>query len=52
MQAALRQTAYLYLLQMYDVYSTFNPSPAKSSYLNFHPLDVACRYRDPQLQVA
>ena len=24
---------------------------AKSNYLNFHPLEVVSRYRDPQLQV-
>ena len=29
----------------------FNPLPAKLSYLNFHPLDVVSRCRDPQLQV-
>ena len=28
-----------------------NPYPAKLSYLNFHPLEVVSRYRDPQLQV-
>ena len=28
-----------------------NPCPAKVIYLNFHPLEVASRYRDPQLQV-
>ena len=28
-----------------------NPLPAKLSYLNFHPLEVVSRYRDPQLQV-
>ena len=27
------------------------PYPAKLIYLNFHPLDVVSRYRDPQLQV-
>ena len=30
----------------------FNPYPAKLLYLNFHPLVVVSRYRDPQLQVA
>ena len=25
--------------------------PTKSSYLNFYPLEVVSRYRDPQLQV-
>ena len=29
----------------------FNPYPAKLIYLNFHPLEVVARYRDPQLQV-
>ena len=29
-----------------------NPYPAKLIYLNFHPLEVVSRYRDPQLQVA
>ena len=29
-----------------------NPCPAKLIYLNFHPLEVVSRYRDPQLQVA
>ena len=28
-----------------------NPFPAKLSYLNFHPLKVVSRYREPQLQV-
>ena len=28
----------------------FNPFPAELSYLNFHPLQVVSRYRDPQLQ--
>ena len=28
-----------------------NPSPAKSIYLNFQPLEVVSRYRDPQPQV-
>ena len=28
-----------------------NPYPAKLMYLNFHPLEVVSRYRDPQLQV-
>ena len=28
-----------------------NPFPAKSIYLNFHPLEAVSRYRDPQLQV-
>ena len=29
-----------------------NPYPAKLIYLNFQPLEVVSRYRDPQLQVA
>ena len=29
-----------------------NPYSAKVIYLNFQPLDVVSRYRDPQLQVA
>ena len=29
-----------------------NHFPAKSSYLNFHSLEVVSHYRDPQLQVA
>ena len=28
-----------------------NPSPAKAIYLNFQPLEVVSRYRDPQPQV-
>ena len=28
-----------------------NPYPAKLIYLNFHPLEVVSRYRDPQLRV-
>ena len=28
------------------------PYPAKLIYLNFHPLEVVCRYCDPQPQVA
>ena len=30
----------------------FNPYPAKLKNLNFQPLEVVRRYRDPQLQVA
>ena len=29
----------------------FNPLPAKLIYLNFQPLEVVSRYRDPQPQV-
>ena len=28
-----------------------DPYPAKVNNLNFHPLEVVSRYRDPQLQV-
>ena len=28
-----------------------NPFPAELNNLNFHPLEVVARYRDPQLQV-
>ena len=28
-----------------------NPYHAKLIYLNFHPLEIVSRYRDPQLQV-
>ena len=30
----------------------FNPSTAKLFNLNFHPLEVVSRWRDPQLQVS
>ena len=30
---------------------TINHLPSKISYLNFAPLEVVSRYRDPQLQV-
>ena len=29
-----------------------NPYPVKLNNLNFQPLEVVCRYRDPQLQAA
>ena len=32
-------------------YGLYNPLPAKLFYLNFYPLEVVSRYRDPQLQV-
>ena len=32
-------------------YSDGNSFLAKLSYLNFHPLEIVSRYRDPQLQV-
>ena len=31
---------------------SIDPFPAKVIYLNFQPLEVVSRYRDPQLQVA
>ena len=34
------------------LYTCINPLPARVSNLNFHPLEVVSRYRDPQLQVA
>ena len=30
----------------------FIPLPAKSFNLNFHPLEVVSRWRDPQIQVS
>ena len=30
-------------------YIVINPYPVKVIYLNFHPLEVESRYRDPQL---
>ena len=30
----------------------FNSYPAKLNKINFQPLEVVARYRDPQLQVA
>ena len=30
----------------------FNLYPAKLNNLNFHPLEIVSRYRNPQLQVA
>ena len=35
-----------------ELNKTINRYPAELIYLNFHPLEVASRYRDPQLQVA
>ena len=32
-------------------YICIHPYPAKLIYLNFHPLEVASRFRDPQPQV-
>ena len=31
---------------------TFNPLTANLFYMNFHPLEVVSRRRDPQLQVS
>ena len=31
--------------------ASVNPHPAKLIYLNFQPLEVVTRYRDPQTQV-
>ena len=33
------------------IYNNINPYPAKVICLNFHPLEVVSRHRDPQLQV-
>ena len=33
-------------------FQIFNPYPSKLNYLNFQPLEVVARYRDPQIQVA
>ena len=34
-----------------EVAKSLNPYPAKVIYLNFQPLEVVSRYRDPQPQV-
>ena len=34
-----------------SLWEKINLCPAKLIYLNFHPLEVVSRYRDPQLQV-
>ena len=31
-------------------YSIIHPFQAKVSYVNFHPIEVVSRYREPQLQ--
>ena len=36
---------------IYIITDIINPYLAKLIYLNFHPLEVVSRYRDPQLQV-
>ena len=36
----------------YKLIQRFNPLTAKLSNLNFHPLEVVSRWRDPQLQVS
>ena len=41
----------LYIL-MPVIFINFNPYPAKLNNLNFHPLEVMSRCRDPQLQVS
>ena len=33
-------------------FHNINPYPPKLNYLNFQPLEVVSRYRDPQIQVA
>ena len=40
----------LNILWIYKI-TTLNPYPAKITYLNFQPLEVVSRYRDPQPQV-
>ena len=35
----------------WEAIDRFNPYPAKLIYLNFQPLEVVSRYRDPQTQV-
>ena len=51
----LHLNTYVVALQHIYIFSVQNnmknPYPAKLIYLNFHPLDVVSRYRDPQLQV-
>ena len=42
---------YGYVLNLHLRRNRFNPSPAKLTNLNFHPLEVVSRYHDPQLQV-
>ena len=37
-------------IQVFYLY--FNPSTAKLFGINFHPLEVVSRWRDPQLQVS
>ena len=39
-------------LDIFTMTSFVNPYPAKVIYLNFQPLEVVRRYRDPQLHVA
>ena len=51
----MEEDEYGSLLLKLDIFTmTFfvNPYPAKVIYLNFQSLEVVCRYRDPQLQVA
>ena len=37
---------------LYEIFQRFNPSTAKLFNLNFHPLEIVSRWRDPQLQVS
>ena len=39
-------------MEMGESEHNLNPYPSELIYLNFHPLEVVSRYRDPQLQVA
>ena len=39
-------------IQYIPAFNHVNPHPAEVIYLNFQPLEVVSRYRDPQLQVA
>ena len=47
--ACSRHTPFLELHE--QEVGTVNPYPAKVIYLNFQPLEVVSRYRDPQPQV-
>ena len=39
-------------LGLYNIFQRFNPLTAKLFDLNFHPLEVVSRWRDPQFQVS
>ena len=41
-----------WLLVKLRLKTAINPHPAKLIYLNFQPLEVVFRYRDPQIQGA